>query len=144
VQDRRFWADQLIKLRQQDPALKSATPPLASLSAQEIRAFVVDWIKLRHRWDDRSGAGSGFAAKGFTGIPGECNFMLLPGGKSVLAIDRRGSITLYRINMADRYFTLSAVAHGGSFRGRFFGPGRNKLLTAMSPCPILVHGKGNE
>ena len=111
MQDRRFWADQLDKLRQQDPALGPATSPLASLSAQEIRTFVVDWIKLHHRWDNCSGAGDGFAGKELVGIPGVCNLMLLPGGKSLLAIDRRGGITLYRINMADRRVSLDRGKH---------------------------------
>ena len=144
MQDRRFWADQLDKLRQQDPALGPATSPLTSFSAQEIRTFVVNWIKLHHRWDNRSGAGSSFAAKDLVGIPGVCNLMLLPGGKSIVAIDRRGGIALYRINMADRRVSLSIVANIKSDQGMLFGPGRNKLLTTMLPCPILVHGQRNK
>ena len=144
MQDRLFWADQLGKLYQKNPALKFATPLLTSLSAQEIRAFVVGWIKLRRRWNNSYTHNLGFAVKGSVGIPGVCNLMLLPGGKTLLAIDSRGGMTLRRIKLEDGQAAFPVVTSIKFEQRTFFGPGRNTLLTMMSPCPVLVHSQGTK
>lgn len=134
--------DQLEKLRRKDPALRSATPPLTSLSAEELKNFVTGRVKLRLRWDKDDNE-NGFAAEGLIGIPGVCQLRLLPGGKFMLIIDSRGGVTLHRIKLEDGQVSLSVVANI-KYDKIVVGCGWSKLLTTVSPCPILIHKQGNE
>jgi len=143
AQDRHVWADQLERLRQDDPVPKSATPPLTSLSVHELKTFVIGRIKLRLLWD-RGDEENGFATMGLIGVPEVCELKLLPGGKSVLVINGRGGVTLRRIELEDGQVSLPVVANVEYDQGIIAGLGWNKLLTAMSPSPVLVHRQGNK
>ena len=135
--------DQLEKLYQKNPALKSATPPLTSLSAQELKTFVTGRVKLRLRWDKGDNE-NGLITKGLTGIPGMRGFNLLPGGKSLLVVGDRGDVTLWRIELEGGHVSLPVVANIKYDQRIIVGPGWSKLLVAMSPCPILIHKQGNK
>ena len=142
IQDRHVWVDQLEKLCQKDPALRSAVPPPTSLSAQALKTFVSRRVKLGLRWGTNGGE-SGFAVKGLAEVPGGiCRLWLLPGGKSALVIDDREDVTLRRVELDDGRASLPIVANIK------YGQGTTsqwtKLLTAMSPCPIFVHDQGEE
>jgi len=141
TQDRHVWVDQLEKLIQKDPALGSATPPLTSLSAQELKTFVTGRVKLRLRWDKDDGD---FVTNGLVGISGVCELRLLPGGKSMVVVGNRGGVTLRRIELEDGQVSLPVVANVNYEQKIIIGVGWSKLLTAMSPCPILVHKQGNK
>lgn len=141
TQDRHVWVDQLEKLRPKDPALRSATPALTSLSAQKLRTFVTGLIKLRLRWN-KGGNETDFAAKGLVGVPGVCELRLLPGGESVIFINGRGGVTLRRIKLEDGQVSLPVVADIKYDQRVVVGPGWSRLLTSTSPCPILVHKQG--
>ena len=143
TQDRHVWVDQLCKLHQAYPELRSAKPPLTFLSAQELKSFVVGWIKLRFRRDNGQ-SDLGFSAKGLVGIPRVYRVMLLPGGKSLLAIDNRGGLALRRIELEDGQVSLPVVANIKSEEWLDFEPGQNKLLITMSPYPILVRVQRNK
>ena len=138
IQDRRVWIDQLEKLRRNEPAFRIATPPLASLSVQELKAFVTGWDKLRLRWnrDDRANV---FAAKGLVGFSAIENVWLLPGGRFLLVISK-SKMKLCQIKLDNGRFSLPVAA-----KFRFGGevPRCSELLTAMSPCPILIYWSGN-
>ena len=141
VQDRHVWVDRLVKLRRKYPVLGPATPPLACLSARELKTFYAGWVKLRLRWtkdeDDRE---NGFAAQGLIGIPGIHELRLLPGGKTVLVVNNQGGVTLRRIELKDGQVSLPIVANlEYDRRVKVVGPRWSKLLIAMSPCPILIH-----
>ena len=141
TQSRHIWVDRLETLLREDPMLRPATPPLASLSAQELKSFVIGQIKLRLRWDTNQDD-LGFAARGLARIVDVRNLCLLPGGKTLLAFDNRGSITLRRIKLVDGQVALPVVASFESDRGIIvFRHEQSKLLTTTSPCPILVHNK---
>ena len=135
--------DQLEKLYKTNPALKSATPPLTSLSAQELKTFVTGRVELRLRWDKGDNE-NGLTMKGLTGIPGMGELNLLPGGKSLLVIGDRGDVTLHRIELEGGHVSLPVVANVKYDQRITVGHGRNKLLIAMSPCPILIHKQGNK
>jgi hypothetical protein len=140
---RQVWVYQLKNLRQEDPVLKPAIPPLASLSTEDIKTFVIGRMKLRHRFSNDN-ENLGFAAKGATEIPGVCDLMLLPGGRSLLAIKYdEGDVTLHRIGLEDGQASLPVTANIG-LGAR---PERmylwNKLLITISPCPVLVHFRGD-
>ena len=138
IQDRHVWVDQLEGLRQEEPALRSATPPLISLSTQELKTFVINRVKLRHIWD-REEYGYGFTTKGLVKFSALENIWLLPGGKSLL-ITGSCRVTLCRINLEDGQFSLPVVASlpYGTVAIRW-----GKLLTAMSPSPILLYKQEN-
>ena len=68
--------------------------------------------------------------------------MLLPGGKSLLIIDNRGGVTLRRVKMEDSEVSLPVVANIEPDQNVTFGPGRRRLLTTMTPCPMLIHTQG--
>ncbi|KAF9653264.1 hypothetical protein BDM02DRAFT_3265514 [Thelephora ganbajun] len=142
VQDRHVWIDQLEKLCQKNPALGFATPPLTSLPAQELKTFVTGRVKLCLRWD-KGADEDGFVTKGLIELPGVCHLKLLPGGKSLLVIDNRGGVTLRNIRLGDGQVSLPIVASINPDQMVTARPGRSKLLTATSPCPILVHCQGN-
>ena len=121
--------------------LRPATPPLASLSAQELKSFVTGQIKLRLRWDTNRDD-LGFAAKGLTRIVDARHLCLLPGGKTLLAFDNRGSVALRRVELVDGQVALPVVANFESNQGMIiFRYEQSKLLTTTSPCPVLVHNK---
>ena len=141
--DRHVWIDQLEKSCQKKPALRTATPALTSLSTQELKTFVTGLVKLRLRWD-KDGNENGFAAKSTTGVPGISELKLLPGGKSVLFIDSRGGVEMRRIKLEDGQVSLPLVANIKYDQKTTFGTGRSRLLTATSPCPILIHIQGTE
>lgn len=143
TQDRHVWVDQLDRLRREDPVLKPATPPLTSLSAQELKSFVTGWIKLRLRWGHDQ-TNLGFATKGVVGIPRVCRLMLLPGGKSLLVIDGRGGLAIRRVELELGRVFLPVVANFESDKWLTPEPGQNKLLIATSPCPILVRAQRNK
>ena len=145
IQDRHVWVDQLEKLRRKDPALRSATPPLTSLSAQELKSFVTGRVKLRLRWD-KGDDENGFAAKHLIGIPGVRQLRLLPGGKSVLVIDNYGGVALHRIEFKDDKVFLPLVANVNleCDQEAIVMAMRSELLTAMSPYPIFIHRLGNK
>ena len=105
--------------------------------------FVTRWIKLRLRWDTDNEDLS-FNAKGLAGIPEVCRLTLLPGGRSLLVINKRGDVTLRRIELWNGQVSLPVVASIESERNAAFGLGHNQLLTTMSPCPILIHGQNNK
>ena len=134
--------DQLDRLYPEDPALRLATPLPTSLSAPELQTLVTGRIKLPLHQDLKRGKDVGFTVKGLVGIDAICNLTLLPGGKSLLAIDSRGGVTLRRIELRDGQAALSVVANIKSDQTTSFGVGWRKSLTAMSPCPILVHARG--
>ena len=134
TQDRHVWTDQLEKLRQQDPMLRSATPPLASLSAQELKTFVTRRTRLRLRWD-KDAKEDDFAAMGLVEFHGVEDLRLLPGGKSMLVISNFEGATLCRIEMHEDRVSLPVVAKLPRNRS---APQQWQLLTAMSPCPILA------
>ena len=142
AQDRHVWVDHLDNLRQKNPVLKPATPPLTSLSAQELKGFIAGWINLRFRWE-KDHTNFGFTKKGVVGIPGPCCLFLLPGGKTLLTIDDRGGLALRRIEMVDGRVSLPSVATIESDKVLVFKPGRNKLITTTSPSPILVRGQSD-
>lgn len=142
IHDRHVWVDQHKKLLRKDPALRSATPPLISLSAQELKTFVTCWVKLRLRWDKRDDE-NGFVEKGLIELPGVNELRLMPGGRSVLVIGSRGGVTMRRIELDDGQVSLPVVASVKYDQKIIVGLGWNKLLTAISPCPILVHRQGN-
>lgn len=141
--DRHVWVDQLEKSRQKNPALRAATPALPSLTAQELKTFVTGIIKLRLRWDNDSDENR-FAEKGVIGVPGACELKLLPGGRSVIFIDGHGVVKMCRIQLRGGQVSLPVVANIKYDQRTIFGPGWSRLLTAMSPCPILVHKQGSE
>ena len=139
IQDRHVWIDKLEKLRRIEPVLRSATPPLNSLSVQELKAFVIGWDKLRLRWDRADGV-DGFAAKGLVKFSAVDDVWLLPGGKSLLVIGN-SKVTLCRIELEDGQFSLRIVAKlrlRGGRTGKW-----NELFSAMLPYPILIHESGN-
>jgi hypothetical protein len=86
---------------------------------------------------------NGLAAKGVIGMPGVREFRLLPGGKSLIVIDNRGGMTLRRITLEGGQASLPVVASVERDKRRTMGSW-NRLLTAMSPCPILVHERATE
>jgi hypothetical protein len=118
-----------------------------------VKTFVIGWAKLRIRWGKlhvRNGKPSrlrlgnifdetGFVADSVIGMPGVCGFRLLPGGKSLIVIDNRGDVTLRRIELDGSQVSLPAVVSVKYDQRIIVGPNWSKLLTAMSPCPILVH-----
>ena len=143
AQDRQVWADQLEKLRQEDPMLKPATPPLASMSAQELKTFVTGRAKLRLRL--KNGANDlGFAARGVTAIPGICIPMLLPGGKLLLAMDYSEGTTLRRIELEDGQASLPIVSNVKLGQRMSLGAESCQLFITMSPHPIFVHVRMTE
>lgn len=132
--------DQLEKLRREDPVLKPATPPLASLSTRELKTLVTGRARLRLRMENGHD-NLGFAAKGLITIPARCDLILLPGGKHLLVIQYNGAIALRRIELKDGQVSLPVVTDIKS-KGKLDlrTCGWSKLLTTMSPCPILVLG----
>lgn len=143
AQCRQVWVSQLEKLQREDPVLKPATPPLASLSTEDLKTFVIRRMKLRRRFDDGN-KNLGFAAKGVTEISGRCNLKLLPGGRFLLTIDDdEGEITLHRVRLEDSRASLPVVANVGLGRRPVCGIFGNKLLITMSPCPVLIYFRGN-
>lgn len=122
--------------------LKPATPPLTSLSVQELKSFVTGRIKLRFRWDDDRND-LGFAAKGSVAIQKVRHLILLPGGKSLLAFDDRGGLALHRVELGDGHVSLPVVAHVESDKCLSFDPRKNTLITTTLPYPILVCARGN-
>jgi hypothetical protein len=130
--------------------LRPATPPLTSLSTPELKTLVTGFVKMRIRWGKVSGPRcskrfdeNGLAAKGVIGMPGVREFRLLPGGKSLIVIDNRGGMTLRRITLEGGQASLPVVASVERDKRRTMGSW-NRLLTAMSPCPILVHERATE
>jgi hypothetical protein len=138
AQDREVWADQLEKLRQEHPSLKPATPPLSSLSVQELQTFVMGQAKLRRRFNEGY-KNLGFTAEGVTEIPGRCTIMLLPGGRSLLAVNSKGgNMTLHRIRLEDGQASLPVAARINVGERVSDGILWKRLLTATSPCPVLI------
>ena len=135
--------DQLENLRRKYPVLRPATPPLIHLSAQESKTFVTGWVRLRLRWNKGDNEND-FVAKGLLGISGVKKLLLLPGGKTVRVIGDYGSVSLYRIELKDGRASLPIVANLKYDQRVIFGPKWNKLLTATSPCPILIRRQGDE
>ena len=134
--------DQLEKWCKKDPALRSAVPPLTSLSTQELKTFMTGRAKLRLRWGKDEGENR-FAAKGLVEVSGIRRLWLLPGGKSALIIDHHGGVTLHRVELDDSRASLPIVANIRYGQGvDTSGFEWNKLLAAMSPCPIFVHNQG--
>ena len=145
TQDRHVWVDQLEKLCRKDPALRSATPPLTSLSVQELKTFVTGRVKLRLRWDKRDyQIKKDFTAKSLIRIPGVRRLRLLPGGKSVLVIDNHRSVALHRIEFKDDQVSLPLVANLKCDQETIIAIRQSELFTAMSPCPFHVHRLGNK
>ena len=99
--------DQLKKLRQEDSILK-----LASLSTEDIKTFVIGRMKLRRHFNDGN-KNLGFAAESTAEIPGMCDLMLLPGGRSLLIIndDEGDAVTLHRIELEDDQASLPVAAN---------------------------------
>ena len=119
-----------------------ATPPLSSLSVKELKTLVVGWAKLRRRFND-SNKNLDFAAKGVTEIPGLNSLILLPGGRSLLAINsHEGYTTLCRVELEDGQASLPVVANI-KFSERM-DSWRRRLLTTTSPCPLLVDFQSDE
>ena len=104
------WVDQLKKLHQEDPILKPAIPPLASLSTEDIKTFVTGRMELRRCFNDGN-QNLGFAAESATKISGICDLMFLPGGRPLLAIsDDEGDMTLHQIGLKDGQASLPVAA----------------------------------
>lgn len=139
IQDRHIWVDQLERLRREEPALKSATPPLTvSLSAQELKTFVINRVKLHYIWD-RDEYEYGFTTRSMVEFSAVRGVWLFPGGKSLVVIGDY-EVTLCRIELEDGKFSLPIVTKLP------YGPktiGWSELLTAMSPSPILLYKQGN-
>ena len=77
-------------------------------------------------------------------VPIVQNLLLLPGGKSVLAMGCAGTVTLCRIGLEGDQASLSAIAKIGFGRKRPSGAlGPSKLITTTSPCPIFVYDHDN-
>ena len=57
----------------------------------------------------------------------------------MIVMSNRGGVTLRRIELEDGQVSLSVVADVDCYHRNIFGLGWTKLLTAMSPCPILIH-----
>ena len=140
IQDRHVWVDQLENSCQKDPALRSAIPPLTSLSTQELKTFVTRRAKLRLRWGKDDGE-NGLVTKGLVGIFGIRMLWLLPGGRSVLVIDNRRGLTLRRVELDDGRASLPIVANIEYDQEAIAGPEWFTLLTVMSPCPILIYSQ---
>ena len=133
--------DQLKKLRQEDPVLKPTTPPLASLSTEDIETCVIGRMKLLRRFNDGNN-NLDFAAEVATEIPGICDLILLPGGRSLPAISDQDDAVLHRIGLEDGQASLPVAANiklGGRPEYTFVW---NKLLVTMSPCPVLICFRG--
>ena len=127
------------------PSAQICHPPLTSLSTQELKTFVTGRAKLRLRWDKRDyQIKKDFAAKSLIRIPGVRRLRLLPGGKSVLVIDNHGNVALHRIEFKDDQVSLPFVANLKCDQEAIVAAGQSELLTAMSPCPFLVHRLGNK
>jgi hypothetical protein len=140
--DRQVWAGQLEWLPHEDPILGLAMPPLTSLSTKELKTLVINRAKLCRGFSNDHN-NFGFAAQGITRVPRVCNILLMPGGKSLLAIDNEG-VTLYRIGLEGDRASLSVRASVKFSQRTGFGVGRSTLITTASPCPILVHDQRNE
>ena len=120
--------------------LRSATPPLPSLSAQELKTFVTGRVKLRLRWN-KDAKENDFAAMGLVEVPGVEDLRLLPGGKSMLIMSHCEGATLRRVKFEDGRVSLPVVAKFPRSLSTFW---RWQLLTAMSPCPILAQREEDE
>ena len=126
------------------PSAQICHPPLTSLSTQELKTFVTGRAKLRLRWDKRDyQIKKDFAAKSLIRIPGVRRLRLLPGGKSVLVIDSRDEVALHRIEFKGNQVSLSLVVNIKCDRAVVMAR-QSELLTAMSPCPILVRRLENK
>ena len=69
--------------------------------------------------------------------------MLLPGGRSLLAIDhRKGNITLHRIGVEDDQTSLPVVANVRLGEKPVCCIVDKELLVTMSPCPVLIYFRG--
>lgn len=123
--------------------VKPATPPLISLSVEELKTFVIGRTKFRFRWD-KDPINRGFAAKGVAGIPGVHCLTLLPGGKSLLTINKSEGLTLRRIELDGGRASLPVVKCIEYDQCSEFGPVQDNLLTTTLPHPILVRSRGNE
>jgi hypothetical protein len=87
---------------------------------------------------------AGFTADSVIGMPGVCEFRLLPGGKSMIIIDNRCDMALHWIELEDSQVSLPTVVSVKYDQRAIVGPDWSKLLTAMSPCPILIHRQCNK
>lgn len=135
--------DQLERLFQEDPILKPATPPLTSLSTQELKTFATSRAKFRLCFNNGINDFV-FAAERPIRVPMVQNLLLLPGGKSVLAMGCAGTVTLCRIGLEGGQASLSVMAKIGFGRKRPSGAlGPSKLITTTSPCPIFVYDHDN-
>lgn len=95
-----------------------------------------------HRRFNAGNKNLGFAAQGATEILGIHNLMLLPGGKSLLAINNsasEGNTTLRRIRLEGGRASLPVAASIKLGERMTFGFLWRKLLITTSPCPVLVH-----
>jgi len=138
MQDRHVWIDQLEKLRRNEPAFRTAIPPLASLSVKELKAFVIGWDKLRLHWNRDDGV-NGLVAEGLVELSAVEDVWLLPGGKFLLVVDK-SKLKLCQIKLYNGRFSLPVTS---KLRFGRVGPRWSELLTAMSPYPILIHLSGN-
>ena len=62
----------------------------------------------------------------------------------MIVIGNRGGVTLRRIELEDGQVSLPVVANVNYDQRVTVGLGWSKLLTAMSPCPILIHKQGSK
>ena len=62
----------------------------------------------------------------------------------MLVIDNRGGLVLRRVELEGSQVSMPVVANIKYDQGSVFGGTWSKLLTAVSPCPILVHRQGNK
>ena len=73
-----------------------------------------------------------------TKIPGICKTMLLPGGRSLLAVDgSAGNVTLHRIRLEDDQVSLSVAANSKFDARAVSGLMKSRLFITTSPFPVL-------
>ena len=95
--------------------------------------------KLRRRFNEGD-KNLCFTAKGVAHIPGRCDLILLPEERSLLAINiKGGNMTLHMIRLEDGRASLPVAARIKLGERVPDGVSWRMLLTATSPCPILIH-----
>ena len=105
-----------------------------------VQTFVMGRAKLCRRFNEGD-KNLCFTTKGVAQpIPGRCDLILLPEGRSLLAINSKGgNMTFHRIRLEDGRASLPVAARIKLGERVPDGVSWRMLLTATSPCPILIH-----
>jgi len=138
------WRDQAENHLQKSPVLRLSTPQLATLPLEDLKAFAIRREKLCARWE-RSDGNTRFVRGGLVaGLDmlqrSGSNPWILPGGNYLL-VHMRGNLALHHIQWSDDLPSLSqptTIHNLDPGTGR----GRNKLLLATLPHPVLARVVG--